>query len=93
MLKLGCARPSVEPRSRPQVGKSGYPHIQNTDISPRAQGMLGLGFQAKPKGKGGAPQAPTACSLDDAWQLMGRGQLCFPTLPRQLLDLTTAWYM
>ena len=81
------------PRGGPLAGRARSPHTQDADISPRAQGMLGLGFQAKPKGKGGAPQAPTACSLDDAWQLMGRGQLCFPTLPRQLLDLTTAWYM
>ena len=67
MLELGRTRPSGEPRGGPQAGKSGYPHIQNTDSSPRAQGMFELGHQAKPKGKCEAPQALTACSLDDAW--------------------------
>ena len=36
MLKMGCTRPSVEPCSGPQAGKSGYRRIQNTDSSPRA---------------------------------------------------------
>ena len=64
MLKLGRTRPSIEPRRGPQVGKSGYPGSQNADSSPRAQGALGLGFEAKPKGKCGVPRAPTACGLD-----------------------------
>ena len=33
------------------------------------------------------PQKPAASV--DAWQLIGRGRLRFPTLPRQLLDLTS----
>ena len=32
------------------------------------------------------PQKPAASV--DAWRLIGRGRLRFPTLPRQLLDLT-----
>ena len=55
--------PLVEPRRGPQAGKSGDPHSQNTDSSPRAQGALGIGFEAKPKGKCGAPQAPTTYGL------------------------------
>ena len=47
----------------PQAGKSGDPHSQNTDSSPRAQGALGLGFEAKPKVKYGAPRAPKAWGL------------------------------
>ena len=84
MLKQGHTRPSMEPRGGLQAGRAGYPHIQDADSSPRAQGALGLGFQAKPKGKCGAPRALTACGLDDAWRLVGRGHLQFPTPPRQL---------
>ena len=78
----------MEPRGGLQAGKSGYPHIQNADSSPQAQGALGLGFQVKPKSKGGALRALTACGLDDMWRFMGRGRLHFPMLPRQLFDLT-----
>ena len=35
------------------------------------------------------PQKPAA--LVDAWRLIGRGRLRFPTLPRQLPDLTKGW--
>ena len=62
-LKMGRTRPSMEPRHGPQAGKSGYPRSQNADSSPPAQGALGLGFEAKPKGKGEAPRALIACGL------------------------------
>ena len=58
LMKMGHAGPPLEPRRRPQVGKSGDPHSQNADSSPRAQGALGLGFKAKPKGKGIVSRAP-----------------------------------
>ena len=64
MLKLGHTRSSTEPRRGPQAGKSGYPHSQYADSSPRVQSTLGLGFRAKPRGKCEAPQAPTAYGLD-----------------------------
>ena len=64
LVKMGCAWPLVEPRCGPQAGKFGDPRSQNTDCSPRGQGALGLGFKAKPKGKCGAPRAPTACGLN-----------------------------
>jgi hypothetical protein len=73
LLKLGHTRPSMEPRHGPQAGKSGHPRSQDTDSSPRAQGALELGFEAKPKGKCGAPRALSACGLgchvaiDGAW--------------------------
>ncbi len=57
MPKVGCTRPSMEPCRGPQAGKSGYPRSQNADSSPRAQGALGLGFEAKPRGKCGAPRS------------------------------------
>ena len=63
LVKTGRTGPGVEPRRGPQVGKPGDPRSQNADSSPRAQGALGLGFEAKPKGKTGAPGAPTACDL------------------------------
>ena len=63
LVKMGRTRPLGEPRHGPQAGKSGDPRSQNTDSSPRAQGMLGLGFEAKPRGKCGVPRAATACSL------------------------------
>ena len=63
LMKLGCIGPPLEPRRRPQAGKSGDPRSQNADSSPRAQGALGLGFEAKPKVKRGAPRAPKACGL------------------------------
>ena len=63
LMKTGRTGPLVEPCRGPQVGKSRDPHSQNTDSSPRAQGALGLGFEAKPKVKHGAPRAPKACGL------------------------------
>ena len=63
LVKTGHTGPRVEPRRGPQAGKSGDPRFQNADSSPQAQGALGLGFEAKPKGKCGAPWAPTACGL------------------------------
>ena len=51
LVKIGHTGPLTEPRHGPQVGKSGDPRSQNADNSPRAQGALGLGFEAKPKGK------------------------------------------
>ena len=89
LVKMGRTRALEQPRRGPQVGKSGDPHSQNADSRPRAQGVLGLGFEANPKVKCGAPQAPKACALVDAWRLIGRGRLCFPMLPRQQPDLTS----
>ena len=67
-----------------QAGKSGDPRSQDTDSSPRAQGALGLGFEAKPRGKCGAPCPQQLAALIGAWRLIRRGCLRFPTLPRQL---------
>ena len=63
LVKMDRTGPLVEPRLGPQVGKSGDPRSQDTDSSPRAQGVLMLGFEAKLKGKGGASWAPTTCGL------------------------------
>ena len=63
LVKICRTGPLVEPRRGPQAGKSGDPRAQNTDSSPQAQGVLGLGLAPKPKGKCGAPRAPTACGL------------------------------
>ena len=63
LMKMGHTRPLVEPCPRPQAGKFGDPRSQNADSSPRAQGTLGLGFEAKPRVKCGAPRAPKACGL------------------------------
>ena len=60
LVKMGRTRPLVEPCCGPQAGKSGDPRSQNADSSPRAQGVLKLGFEAKPKGKCGAPRAPNS---------------------------------
>ena len=64
LMKMGHTGPLAVPRHGPQAGKSGDPRSQNADSSPRVQGALGLGFEAKPKGKCGVPRAPTACGLD-----------------------------
>ena len=93
LMKMGRTGPLVEPRRRPQAGKSGDPHSQNTDSSPWAQGILGLGLAGKPKGKCGAPGPQQPVALVDVWRLIGRGRLCFPTLPRQLHDLTSTCCM
>ena len=63
LMKTGHTGPLVEPRCRPQAGKSGDPCSQNADSSPQAQGALGLGFAAKPRVKLGALRAPKACGL------------------------------
>src|SRR4051812_49293935 len=62
-MKMGRAGPPLEPRRRPQAGKSGDPRSQNADSSPRAQGAPGLGLLEKRRGKREAPRAPTACAL------------------------------
>ena len=89
LVKMGRTGPLVEPCHGPQACKSVDSRPPNADSSPRAQGALGLGFEAKPKVKCRAlrPQKPAA--LVDARRLIGRGRLRFPTLPRQLPDLTS----
>ena len=62
-MKMGRIDLPAQPRHGPQAVKSGDPRSQNTDSSPRAQGMLGLGFEAKPKVKCGEPRAPIAYGL------------------------------
>ena len=64
LMKMGRTCLPAKPRRGPQAGKSGDPRSQNADSSPRAEGALGLGFEAKPRVKCGAPRAPMACSLD-----------------------------
>ena len=64
LVKMGRTGPLVGPRRGPQAGKSGDPRSQNADSSPRAQGALGLGLEAKPMGKCGAPRALIAFGLD-----------------------------
>ena len=63
MMKLGRTRPSMERCHGPQTGRSRHPHSQDAGSSPRAQGALELGFEAKPRGKCGVPRALTACGL------------------------------
>src|SRR4051812_38817018 len=63
LMKMGHAWPPFEPRRRPQAGKSGDPHSQKADSSPRAQGAHGLCRAERRKGKGEAPRALTACGL------------------------------
>ena len=62
-MKMGCTGLPAQPCHGTQAGKSGDPRSQNADSSPRAQGALGLGFEANPKVKCGAPRAPKACGL------------------------------
>ena len=64
LVKMSRTGPLVVPRYGPQAGKSGVPCSQDADSSPRAQSALGLGFEAKPKGKCGAPRAPIARGID-----------------------------
>ena len=56
LVKMGHTGPLVEPHRGPQAGKSRDPHSQDVDRSPRDQGALGLGFEAKPNVKCGAPR-------------------------------------
>ena len=44
LVKMGHTRLLAEPRHGLHAGKSGNPHSQDADSSPRAQGTLGLGF-------------------------------------------------
>ena len=62
-MKMGRTGPPLEPRRKPQAGKSGDPRSQNTDSSPRAQGAPELGRAGRRKGKSEAPRALTACGL------------------------------
>ena len=63
LMKTGRTGPPLEPRHRPQAGKSGDPRSQNADSSPRAQGAPGLGRAGRLKGKSEALQALTAYGL------------------------------
>src|SRR3954467_9141025 len=62
-MRRGRVGPPLEPRRRPQAGKSGDPRSQNADSSPRAQGAHELGRAERRKGKGEAPRALTAYGL------------------------------
>ena len=64
LMKMGHTGLLAKPRRGPQVGKSGYPHSQDDESSPQAQGALMLGFAAKPRVKCGVPRALIACGLD-----------------------------
>ena len=79
---MGRTGPLLEPRRRPQAGTSGDPRSQNADSSPRAQGALGLGLAAKPKGKCRAPRALTTCGLGRPIEFDGTWAC---PLPRRLL--------
>ena len=63
LMKMGHTGLIAKPRRGPQAGKSGDPRSQNADSSPQAQGTLGIGFEASPRVKCGAPRAPTAYDL------------------------------
>ena len=63
LLKMDHTGLPAKPCRGPQEGKSGDPRSQNADSSPQAQGTLGLGFEARPRVKCGAPRAPIACGL------------------------------
>ena len=63
LMKMGRTRLLVGPRRGPQAGKSGDPHSQNADSSPRANGALVLGFEAKPRVKFEAPRATKSRGL------------------------------
>ena len=88
LVKMGRTGPLVEPHHGPQAGKSGDPHSQNADSSPRAQGALRLGLAEKRRASADrrGPHQPAA--LGAAWWLIGRGRLRFPMLPRQLPNFT-----
>ena len=64
LVKMGHTVTLVEPCRGLQAGKSGDPRSEDVDRSPRTQGALGLGFEAKPRVKCGALRAPIACGLD-----------------------------
>ena len=87
LVKMGRTGPLAAPRRGPQAGKSGDPRSQNADSSPRAQGALGLGFEAKPKGKGEAPRAPIACGPD--WRVAPGLNVGISTSPRCLGNRST----
>ena len=91
LMKMGRAGPPFEPRRRPQAGKSGDPHSQNTDSSPRAQGALGLGLAEKRRGKCEAPRAPIACGLGRRVAVDWTWASWLPTAPRQLHKLIREW--
>ena len=93
MLKLGHTGPLTEPSHGLQVGKSRHPRSQDTDSSPRAQGALELGFEAKPKDKGGAPRALTACGLSRCVALDGTWASLLPHAASATFDLTRACCM
>src|SRR3954468_6515505 len=81
LMKMGRAGPPFEPRRRPQAGKSGDPCSQNTDSSPRPQGVPGLGRAERRKGKGEAPWALTACGLGRRMAVDWTWAALFPHAP------------
>ena len=89
LVKMGRTGPLVEPRLGPQAGKSGDPRSQNDDVAPgpKARSDLASRRSQRASAECRGPQQPTA--LVDAWRLIRRGRLRFPTLPRQLPDLTS----
>ena len=86
-MKMGRAGPPLEPRRRPQAGKSGDPRSQNADSSPRAQGVPRLGRARRRKGKSEAPRALTACGLGRHVAVDWTWASPLPMAPRQLHGL------
>ena len=68
LMMMGHTDLPAQPRHGPQAGKSGDPRSQNTDSSPRAQGTLGLGFEAKTK-----DQVRSAAGPKSMWPRLTRG--------------------
>ena len=58
LMKMGRTGLLAKPHHGPQAGKSRDPCSQDGDSSPRAQGALGLGFEAKPKDQARSAAGP-----------------------------------
>ena len=90
MGRTGCQLSHVMGRRQASLGTP-IPRTPTVAPRPKARSDLALRRSQRASAERRGPQQPAA-SLD-AWRLIGRGRLRFPTLPRQLPDLTSLCWM
>src|SRR3954471_19324695 len=67
----------------------GTPVPRTPTVAPGPKARSGLASRRSQRSRVECRGPPNPAALVDAWRLIGRGRLHFPTLPRQLPDLTS----
>ena len=89
MMKMGCTACWLSHAAGRRQASLGSPVPRRPTVAPGPKVRAGLASR-RSQGSSSEHRGPQkhAASVD-AWRLIGRGRLRFPTLPRQLHDLTS----